>query len=271
VKSDYQAEVQGYNGRMFIAWTDTEDNNFIKIKTWVSTTAITSAPVVSTKIKASNVPTLESYQGTLYMAYFDSKPSGAGSGAGGLGTPYPLYVRTLTQIGKDFGQWSAPVAIASYACYQPAFSIYDDTLFLFYIEDNAINYVTYIPSTQKWSPPTVVEADFKPTGISVASRLDVQYLLASDSGNNVYVKEFSKDKKDWRGLTDSSANVQSISAVGATIIPGVPGPSAGAQDDAVVPWRVYLAWRDMYPRESTAKPQDTEKILRECFLEVREK
>jgi hypothetical protein len=183
VTSDMQAEIQGYNGRMFIAWTDTDDNNIIKYKTWVSATAITSGLVQSTKIKASNVPTLEGYQGTLFMAYLDSKPSGSGTPSSGNPPSHPLYVRTMTQTGKDFGQWSAPASIASYACYQPCFSIYDDTLYLFYIEDNTLNYVTYIPSSQKWSAATEITADFKPAGISVASRHDVQYLLASDGGH----------------------------------------------------------------------------------------
>jgi hypothetical protein len=253
--SNKAAEIQGYNGRMFIAWTDNQNNNYIKYKTWVSDTDITTGKVIATTIQAHDTPAMEAYQGSLFMAYvFENQ------------NKYDISVVSITQKGTTIPVFSASTATkvrtGLKTPYDLAMSVYLDKLYLFYIDGSRIHYITYDGSS--WSGPTKVDSDFTPVSVSVASRHDIQYLVTSNNGNTVFVKEFTKPKSDWKSLTEDNANPQTNTTVGVSIVPGVQGATERR------PWKAYLVWLDDYVRESTASSSDLEQKLLECFLEVKE-
>lgn len=248
VRSTQAADLQGYNGRLFIAWTDNTDNK-IRYKRCEGDTSIPSNSQTS-PFTTSDVPVMAVYQGVLYLAFLGMTPDDDGL--------YPVNVATYTQTGAKF-TWSGATNVTT-SYYTPCFSVYGDQLYLFTIGPSGLQY-KILKSGTDFDPAKTLAAGPWATakGISVAYRGDRQWLFVNDGENNVYVKEWTAPT--WLNLSGTNADVRSLDPVGVTLIPGIPS-------NPNVLWRVYLVWRDSLVRDTKVRPFVNEKSLRECFLEV---
>lgn len=176
--------------------------------------------------------------GKLYLAWLAKADS----------APYDIWFTTSS----DGSQWTAPGRIqvligGSYkyasSSYPPCFSKDGSDWIFYWISGSTVYFAPVVIAGSTTAVKTVTGPWSKPTGISCVYRDDQQWILVTDTDQNISVTRFPKAEFSLTGLNSLA---KSSEAVGVAILPGTPSAS----------WKIFVVWEG----------REEDQRLQECFF-----
>jgi hypothetical protein len=236
-KSDHPPAIHGFNNRLYVAWKSEGPNTGI----WYQATDGAGnwrfpGPVyIGRNYATSSSPALQAFQGRLYLAWLSESQN--------ADKTWDIWIASTA----DGATWTIPARQVvneanNYARspYPPAFSVLNDTLYIFWGSGpTSGDSVYYAPVRlgQLTTFTAVAGGSWKTNiGNALTYRIGQQWIFTTGLDNGIWVAT-GPGWAEYANLRNSPATAVSSARASAAIVPGYPGKLAK-------PWRIFLVWKN---------------------------